>query len=401
MNITLSPEAELFRKEVLHFLDTQLTDELRRAANLTTGVHSHIEASRRWYKILASKGWLATTWPEEFGGAGWTALQRHIFGIEACKAGAPLLFNMGIRHLGPVLMAHGTREQQETYLPAILSGDHVWCQGYSEPSAGSDLASLRMRAVRNGDRYVLNGSKIWITGAQYATHIFCLVRTSDTGRKQEGISFVIVPMDTPGITVQPIITLAGEHEVNQVFFSDVSVPIANRVGEENNGWRVAKVLMAYTRSNNVNTSWVREQLEQLKRLCAGTSATGAPPPIANHHIAAQLANLEIQLQASETMELRLLSEMPGDQSPGALSSLLKTRGSELKQSLTQLFIEVAGYHGLPQQLEVLDPYSGIDGFGPPEFLTAMPRYLNERAATIYSGASEIQRNLLAKRVLGL
>jgi alkylation response protein AidB-like acyl-CoA dehydrogenase len=401
MKVTLSPEEELFRQEVRSFLDAELTDELKRAASLTKGVHSHIKASRQWYKILARKGWLAITWPEEFGGTGWTALQRHIFAIESCKAGAPLLFNMGIRHLGPVLMAHGTKEQQETYLPPILSGDHVWCQGYSEPSAGSDLASLQLRAVKDGDYYLLNGSKIWTTGAQYATHIFCLVRTSDTGRKQEGISFLIVPMDTPGIVVQPIITLAGDHEVNQVFFANVRVPIVNRVGEEHNGWQVAKVLMAYTRSNNVNTSWVREQLEQLKRLCAGNGVTDAPPPITNQHIAMQLVDLEIQLEASEMMELRLLSEIPGDQSPGALSSLLKTRGSELKQSLTQLVIEVAGYHGLPCQPEALDPYSDMDGIGPAEFLTAMPRYLNERAATIYSGASEIQRNLLAKRVLGL
>ena len=230
MLISLPKDAVEFRTTVREFLAEHLDAELKRAARLTTGVHTHIDASQRWYKILSRQGWIAPTWPKEYGGTGWNDLQRFIFGMECFRAGAPLLFNMGIRHLGPVLMAHGTEQQKNYYLPRILSGEDIWCQGYSEPSAGSDLASLQLKAERVGDEYVLNGSKLWTTGAHFATQMFCLVRTSCGERKQEGITFLVLPVDSPGIRVDPILTLAGDHEVNQVFFDDVRVPVENHIG---------------------------------------------------------------------------------------------------------------------------------------------------------------------------
>jgi len=399
--LSLPPEAIPFRDNVRQFLNEHLDEELQAAARLTTGVYTEIDAGRRWYDILARQGWVAPTWPVEYGGTGWTDLENHIFTSECFRAGAPLLFNMGVRHIGPILMARGTREQQDHYLPRILSGEHLWCQGYSEPGAGSDLASLKLRAVRDGDHYVLNGSKIWTTGAHFATHMFCLVRTSDIGRKQEGITFLLLTMNTPGIEVQPIISLAGDHELNQVFFNDVRVPVGGRVGDEGDGWRVAKSLMQYARATNVNTGWVRESLVRVKRLAARQpdgygAALGDEPGFAK-----QMAQAEIFLDRVQMLELRVLSATARGESPGAISSVLKTLGSEVKQHITELALEAVGWYGLPFQPQALNPYVRAEAIGPQCAVTAMPAYLNERAATIYSGASEVQRDVLAKQVLGL
>jgi alkylation response protein AidB-like acyl-CoA dehydrogenase len=399
--ISLPPEAVEFRDTVRAFLDAKLDDELRRAARLTTGVHTHMAAGKRWFRILAERGWAAPSWPEAFGGTGWSDLQRYLFDMECFRAGAPLLFNMGVRHIGPILMARGSDAQRDYYLPRILSGEHIWCQGYSEPGAGSDLAALRLKAERDGDHYVLNGRKIWTTGAHFATHMFCLVRTRKTGRKQEGITFLLLPMSTPGLDVRPIISISGDHELNHVFFDDVRVPVENRVGDEDDGWQVAKAMMARARSNNVNTGWVREALARLVRLAADEAdghggALGQEPAFAR-----KLAEAEIALGRLEVIELRVLATTHAGESPGAISSVLKTLGSEVKQQITELAAEAVAWYGLPFQPAALNPYGHAEFVGPADALTALPAYLNERAATIYSGASEIQRDVLAKRVLGL
>ncbi|MFV2091126.1 MAG: acyl-CoA dehydrogenase family protein, partial [Pseudomonadales bacterium] len=383
------------------FLTQHLDDHLKQAARLTTGVYTEIEAGKRWYKILSRKGWVAPTWPEEFGGTGWNALERHIFGIECFRAGAPLLFNMGIRHIGPILMAEGTREQRDYFLPRILSGQDIWCQGYSEPSAGSDLASLKLKAERVDDDYLLNGSKIWTTGAHFATHMFCLVRTSSEGRKQQGITFLLLSMDTPGLAVKPIISISGDHEFNEVFFENVRVPVENRVGAEGEGWRVAKALMQFARSNNVNTGWVREALAHLKRTAQVERDGKGRSLCEDESFARQLADTEIFLDTVEVMELRVLSSTRQGESPGAISSMLKTLGSQVKQRVTELAAEAVAYYGFPFQPEALNPCAAGPIIGPAHAITAIPAYLNERAATIYSGASEVQRDVLAKRVLGL
>lgn len=383
------------------FLREHLDDDLRRAARLTTGVHTEIEASQRWYRILADQGWVAYTWPEEHGGTGWNALERYLFGIECFRAGAPLLFNMGIRHIGPILMAEGTAAQKAHYLPAVLSGEHIWCQGYSEPGAGSDLAALKLKAVRRGDHYLLNGSKIWTTGAHFATHMFCLARTDDDGPKQAGISFLLLDMDTPGIEVQPIISISGDHEFNQVFFNDVRVPVTNRVGPEGDGWRVTKTLMQHARSTNVNTGWVREALARVRQLAARTANGQGGSLCQDPAFRRKLSEAEICLERVTMLELRLLAATHQGESPGPISSVLKTLGSEAKQQITELAAEAVAWYGLPFQPEALNPYAEFAPIGPAAGVTAMPSYLNERAATIYSGASEIQRDVLAKRVLGL
>jgi alkylation response protein AidB-like acyl-CoA dehydrogenase len=401
MQASLPPEALDFRTEVRDFLAASLSEPLKRAARLTTGVYSRIEAGQEWYRILSRKGWVAPTWPEEYGGTGWNALQRYIFGIECFRAGAPLLFNMGIRHIGPILMAEGTQAQRDYYLPRILQGKDIWCQGYSEPGAGSDLASLKMKADRIDAEYILNGSKIWTTGAHFASHMFCLVRTSSEARKQQGITFLLLPMDLPGINVKPILNFSGDHEFNEVFFDNVRVPVENRVGAEGEGWQVAKALMQFARSNNVNTGWVREALAQLKRLVAVATDGFGGSLGEDESFARQLAEAEIFLDRVEVLELRVLAATREGESPGAISSVLKTLGSEVKQRITELGAEAVAYYGFPYQPEALNPCAEVFSIGPEHASTAIPTYLNERAATIYSGASEVQRDVLAKRVLGL
>jgi alkylation response protein AidB-like acyl-CoA dehydrogenase len=401
MDFKLSNEIIEFRNEVREFLDQELGEDLRRASRLTIGTYTEMKACMRWYRILSKQGWIAPSWPEEYGGTGWDDLQRHIFGIECFKAGAPLLFNMGIRHIGPVLIAHGTQAQRDFYIPRILSGEDIWCQGYSEPTAGSDLAALKLRAERRGDEYILNGTKLWTTGAHFAQRIFCLVRTSDEGKKQAGITFLVMPMNAPGITVEPIISLNGQHECNQVFFDDVRVPVANRVGEENDGWRVAKVLMQFARSNNINMAWVREALQRIREAAEIESDGFGGKLITDADFSMKLSRTEINLMGVETLELRMLSEMSGNNNPGAMSSLLKSRASELIQEVSELLVEAVAWYGFPFQLEALDPFTDSEFVGPEYALPAVLLYLNQRSTTIASGSSEIQRDVLAKRVLGL
>ena len=400
MHLTMSAEDQAFQAEVRDFLDTHLTAEIREATALTSGVFSDIEVGRRWHRILHEKGWIAPSWPVEYGGTGWNVTQRYIYNVESARAGAPRLFSMGLRMCGPVVMKFGRPDQKQAVLPRILSGDDTWCQGYSEPGSGSDLASLQCRAVKDGDDYVINGTKIWTTGAHHANKMFCLVRTSTEGKPQEGISFVLIDMDTPGIKVEPIITLAGDHEVNQVFFDDVRVPQANRVGEENQGWTVAKYLLEFERGGSANAPGLQEGLARLRRLAAKETADGgslADDP----DFAKALDEVEIAITALEYSEHRIMSALSGGQNPGSASSMMKTRASELNQQLSELAVRAISYYGAPFQPEAREPGSNVEPIGPDHAVPVMAKYLNFRAASIYAGSNEIQRNIMAKLVLGM
>jgi alkylation response protein AidB-like acyl-CoA dehydrogenase len=383
-----------FRDEVRAFLDRALTPQMREAGRLTTSVFTDRQWSQPWHEALCRQGWVAPSWPVEYGGTGWNEVQRYIFAAECAAAGAPSLAPMGLRMCGPVLMGYGTADQKAHYLPRILSGEDYWCQGYSEPGSGSDLASLQLRAESDGEDYVLSGSKIWTTHAQFANRMFCLVRTSAEGRPQQGITFLLLEMDTPGLTVRPIITLAGDHEVNQVFFEDVRVPKANRVGEENKGWTVAKYLLEFERGGS-SAPGLKVALERLKAFAASAGLT------AEREYARRLAAAEIELEAIEATELRVMSALSAGTNPGPASSMLKVRGTEARQMLDELAIEAAGYDGWIEQKAAREPGGNVEPIGARENLTAMPRYLNNRAATIYGGSNEIQRNIMAQLVLGL
>jgi acyl-CoA dehydrogenase len=395
VQLTLPPEIRAFRDRVRRFLDDHLEDELRRDAARCAGVFQDYETSIRWHRILHRQGWVAPAWPEHYGGPGWDLMQRYVFASECNAAGAPALAPMGLGMCGPVLMGHGTDEQKAFYLPRILSGEDYWCQGYSEPGAGSDLASLSLRAERDGDHYILNGTKIWTTHAQHANRMFLLVRTSTEGRPQQGISFLLMDMDSPGVSVEPIAFSSGDHEVNTVFFEDVRVPVANRVGAENDGWTVAKYLLEFERGGGAaapglleSVADVRDQLARLpeaERLDAGR----------------RLDVLEVRVRALEIAELQSLAETERTGSPGPGASMLKIQGSELSQAISEIAVEAVGVYGAPYQPEATTPGSNAEPIGPADGVTTLPFYLNNRAATIYAGSSEVQRNISSKAVLGL
>ncbi len=400
MDLTLAAEDQAFREDVNAFIDEALTDDLAEAGRLTSGIFADVEIGRRWHKALHAKGWIAPAWPRAHGGTGWSAMQRFIFERECAARGAPRLFAMGLRMVGPVIMKFGRDDQKDFYLPKILSGEDTWCQGYSEPGSGSDLAALQTRAVQDGDDYVVNGTKIWTSGAQYANRMFCLVRTSSEGKRQEGISFILIDMDTPGITIEPIITLAGDHEVNQVFFDDVRVPVANRVGEENQGWTVAKYLLEFERGGTAYGPGLGAACAKLRTLAENEPAAG-DALIADAHFKSKLDAAEIEVRALDATEQRLMSAMSQGQNPGAASSMLKTRGSEVNQTLSELSVEAIAHYGFPFQPEARVPGNNVEPVGPAHGVPAMPRYLNVRAHSIYAGSNEIQRNIMAKLVLGL
>ncbi len=402
MELELSAEDETFRQEVRQFLDQELTEELREAGRLTTSVFTDKEWNLRWHKILYAKGWVAPGWPKEYGGTGWTEMQRYIFAAECSRAGTPNLSPMGLRMCGPMLMGFGTQAQKDYYLPRILSGEDYWCQGYSEPGSGSDLASLKCKAESDGDDYVINGTKIWTTHAHFANLMFCLVRTDASGKPQTGITFVLIDMNTPGISIEPIITMAGEHEVNQVFFDNVRVPKANRIGEENDGWTVAKYLLEFERGG-AYAPGLRVGVEKLKAL-AGDEADGEGAGgtlVESRAFKRKLAEFEIELDAQEFTEHRVMTALSNGQNPGPASSMLKVNGTEMRQKLDLLAVEAIGHYALPQQLEARMPGSNIEPVGPASAMTAVPTMLNNRAASIYGGSNEIQRGIMAKLVLGL
>ena len=394
MNLDLTNEEVAFRDEVRAFLDASLSPELREVGRRATSVFTDKQHSLPWQKILHAKGWAAPSWPVEYGGPGWGVMQRHIFAAECARAGAPGLAPMGLRMVGPVIMGFGTPEQKAHYLPRILSGEDYWCQGYSEPQAGSDLAALALRAVRDGDDYVLSGSKLWTTHAHWANRMFCLVRTDATGKPQAGITFLLLDMNTPGIRVRPIITLAGEHEVNEVFFDQVRVPVSERVGEENKGWTVAKYLLEFERGGS-SAPGLQVMLDRVRDVAweAGLLTEAA--------FRSKLMAAEIAVTAIEIAEQRTLAALASGANPGPASSMLKAQGAEALQMVDELMLETAGAYAAADQPGARQPGSNVAPIGPDAALTAMPRYLNDRAATIYGGSNEIQRDIIARLVLGL
>ncbi len=389
-----STRDEAFRDEVRRFLDAELGEDLRKVGRETTGVFTEWPLARPWHEILYRRGWAAPSWPKEYGGTGWSVVEQYIFASELAAAEAPKIPVMSLRMVGPVVMRFGRDDQKVRYLPKILSGEDFWCQGYSEPGAGSDLAALSTRAVSDGDDYIVNGTKIWTTHAQWANRIFCLVRTAASGKPQAGITFLLVDMDTPGITVEPIITMAGDHEVNQVFFDDVRVPKANRLGEENEGWTVAKYLLEYERSV-AHAAAIRAELAHVVRLAQADALWG------HAEWRTKLAEVEISLDAYQGIEHRILSAASRGESPGPGASILKVMFSELTQRVTELGTEIIGYRGLPTRQLAQPARANVEAVVPPEVASVMPRYLNARATTIFGGTNEVQRNLLAKLVLGL
>ena len=379
MEHLLTPADRAFRDEVRTFLAEKLPPDLARAGRRSTSVFFHPDVTRPWQAILHERGWAAPDWPVEHGGPGWSDVQRYIFAEEAARVHAPSLPPQGLKMVAPVIMHYGTPEQKATLLPRILSGHDLWCQGYSEPGAGSDLAALRLRAVRDGDDYVLNGSKIWTTHAQFANRIFCLVRTNGEGRPQQGISFLLFDMDLPGITVSPILTLAGEHEFNQVFFDDVRAPVAGRLGEENDGWTVAKHLLTFERGGRYAPS-LSAWLDLVRE---AAQATGWWDDLGNRE---RFAREEVAVAGLRAIELTALAG--GGPSPAVRPSMLKVLGTETSQRIDHLALEVAA------------AWEGGTDEAPDAIAVAMPRYLNNRAGSIYAGSNEIQRDLIARAVVG-
>ena len=394
MDLALTDDERAFQDEVRAFLDEALTPELRAAGRLATSVFMDWEYSRPWQLKLHAKGWAAPTWPKEYGGPGWGEMKRAIFAAELARAGAPPLPPQGLRMVGPCIMGYGTPEQKAFFLPRILSGEDFWCQGYSEPGAGSDLASLQMRADSDGDDYILNGSKIWTTHAQFANRMFALVRTKFDGKPQQGITFLLLEMDTPGISVKPIITMAGDHEVNQVFFDDVRVPKSGRVGEENKGWTVAKYLLEFERGGG-SAPGLKVSLGRVRSMAAAEGISDDPS------FMARLAGAEVAVEAIEMTEHRVLAELSEGRNPGPASSMLKTQGTEAMQRIDELAIDAIGHYANVDQPLARRPGSNVTPVGPEHGLVSMARYLNNRAGSIYGGSNEIQRDIMARMILGV
>ncbi|WP_421932293.1 acyl-CoA dehydrogenase family protein [Phenylobacterium sp.] len=400
MNLDLSADELAFQGEVRAFLADSLTPELRRAGRRATSVFMDKTYSLAWQRVLHARGWAAPSWPVAYGGPGWGVMQRAIFAAECARAGAPSLAPMGLKMVGPVIMGHGTPEQKAHYLPRILSGEDYWCQGYSEPQAGSDLAALALSAVPDGDDYLLSGTKLWTTHAHWANRMFCLVRTRTDGKAQAGITFLLLDMQSPGITVQPIVTLAGEHEVNQVFFDQVRVPQANRIGAENAGWTVAKYLLEFERGGGSGPG-LKVALEAVTALARAEAGDGGGALIDDPAFRSRLARAACAVEAVEMTEHRVLAALAAGNNPGPASSMLKTQGTETLQMIDELALEGAGAYAAVDQIEARAPGANLGWVGPEHSLTVTARYLNDRAASIYGGSNEIQRDIMARLVLGL
>ncbi|GKX34354.1 MAG: hypothetical protein MnENMB40S_19720 [Rhizobiaceae bacterium MnEN-MB40S] len=398
MDLNYSDEELAFRDEVRNFLDKELPKSL--SDKVLTGKRLTRDDMQGWHDILNSRGWLADGWPVEYGGTGWNAVQKQIFEDETCAAGAPRIIPFGLKMLAPVLIKYGSDAQKDYYLPRILDGSDWWCQGYSEPGAGSDLASLKTRAVRDGDHYVVNGQKTWTTLGQYANKIFCLVRTSTEGKPQEGISFLLIDMDTPGITVRPIILLEGTHEVNEVFFDDVRVPVENRIGEENKGWTYAKYLLTHERTNIANVGANKVALAHLRHI-AKLQTIRDKPLIEDPYFAQRLAQIEMDLDAMSTTNLRLLSSPDSVANAGPMSSMLKIKGTEIRQAINDLTRRALGPYAMPFVSEALDAGYNQEPIGPDYAAPVAADYFNIRKITIYGGSNEIQRGIISKMMMGL
>jgi alkylation response protein AidB-like acyl-CoA dehydrogenase len=402
MDLNFTPEEEQFRSEVRAFLADKLPARL--SDKVANGKHLSKADMQEWHAILNARGWLANHWPREYGGPGWTAVEKFIFENECALANAPRIVPFGVNMLGPVLIKYGNEGQKRYWLPRILDGSDWWCQGYSEPGAGSDLAAVKTTAVRGadalGEHYIVNGQKTWTTLGQHANMIFCLVRTDRDAKKQEGISFLLIDMNTPGVEVRPIITLDGEHEVNEVFFTDVRVPFENLVGEENRGWTCAKYLLTYERTNIAGVGMSVAALERLKRIAAQQMRNGRPLS-EDPSFAARLARVEIDLENMKTTNLRVIAAVAGGGVPGAESSMLKIRGTEIRQEISSLARRAMGVHARPFMAEALDgDYDGPQ-VGPDFAAAAAAQYFNNRKLSIFGGSNEIQKNIISKMILGL
>jgi alkylation response protein AidB-like acyl-CoA dehydrogenase len=400
MDLNYTAEDLSFRDEVRTYLDANLPADLKH--KVLKHKRMHKEDFVRWHKILARQGWVATGWPTEYGGTGWSATQRHIFDEECARAGTPAIMPFGVAMVAPVIMAFGNQAQKDYFLPRILNCDDWWCQGYSEPGSGSDLASIKTRAELvksdDGDYYLVNGQKTWTTLAQYADMIFCLVRTDNGVRKQEGISFLLMDMKSAGITVRPIIMLDEDHEVNEVFFDNVKVPVQNLIGEANKGWTYAKYLLGHERTSIAAVGRSKRELRSLKQLAAGQQKNGKPL-IDDPVYAAKLASLEIELMALEITVLRVISQDSGR--PGPEASLLKIKGTEIQQRLSELMMEAAGPYSLPFDPAFLQGETEHSVAGDDDAAPLASYYFNYRKTSIYGGSNEIQKNIISQMILGL
>jgi pimeloyl-CoA dehydrogenase large subunit len=400
MDLNYSAEELAFRDETRSWLEQNLPAALRdKVANYE---HLSREDLLSWHRILAKKGWVAPSWPKEWGGTGWNVVQRYIFEEELGYAGSPPLIPFGLTMCGPVLLRFGTDAQKKNFLPRIYHGEDFWCQGYSEPGSGSDLASLKTKAVREKDFYIVNGQKIWTTLGHYADWIFCLVRTDSSAEKrQEGISFLLIDMKTPGVTVRPLILMDGAHEVNEVFFDDVEVPVENLIGQENKGWDYAKFLLGNERVGIARVGVSKERIRRIKQLAA-VELAGGRPLIEDRRFREKLAAVEIELKALEITQMRVVAAEGRRErgKPDPASSVLKIKGSELQQATTELLMDVIGPYAAPY-----DPHSEEGSneppVGPDWAAMIAPNYFNTRKVSIYGGSNEIQKNIIAKAVLGL
>ena len=400
MHINFTQEELDFEKEVNQFFKEKFPKDIKQKQD--SSIPLEREDFVRWQKTLYEQGWAAINWPVEYGGTGWSTVQKYIFANEMAKANAPAIIPFGLGMVGPVIYTYGNDEQKERFLSDIIASNVWWCQGYSEPNSGSDLASLKTRADRDGDNYILNGTKTWTTMGHMADWIFCLVRTSsDVARKQEGISFILVDMKTPGVSVKPIITIEGDREVNEVHFEDVKVPANNLIGEEGKGWTYGKVLLQHERTNIAGVARSQYRLNRLKEKIKNANDT-QPSLAGDINFLRKIAELEIELKALEYTELRTLAAVSVGKAPGPESSLLKIRGTEIQQRLDELFMEAAGYFSLPyvpnQYALDSDREQHVGFVG--DTVSSL-QYFNNRKASIYGGSNEIQKNIIAKQVLGL
>ncbi len=398
MDLNFTPQEEAFRAEVQAFLKAKLPERI--ATKVKAGQRLSKADQDEWHAILNERGWLANHWPEAYGGPGWGAVEKFIFDTECALAGGPRIVPFGVNMLGPVLIKFGNEAQKKYWLPRILSGEDWWCQGYSEPGAGSDLASVKTTAVRQGDHYIVNGQKTWTTQGQHANMIFCLVRTDREAKAQSGISFLLVDMQSPGVELRPIRTLDGDKEVNEVFFTDVKVPVENLVGEENKGWTYAKYLLTYERTGIAGVGFCIAALAKLKVVAAKVMKNGKPldqDPL----FAARMAQVEIDLENMKTTNLRVIAAVAGGGVPGAESSMLKIRGTEIRQEILSLIRRAMGPYALPFIEEAQYEGYADEPVGPKEAATAAANYFNYRKLSIFGGSNEIQKNIISKMILGL
>jgi alkylation response protein AidB-like acyl-CoA dehydrogenase len=404
MRLAFNDEELAFQKEVRDWITANIPPEVAEESRRSRTSHVSKERLLQWQKKLASKGWLCPNWPKDYGGPGWNSTQKFIFEMEMARADSPYLSSFSIKMVAPVLMKYGSPAQKQRFLPKIAAAEELWCQGYSEPGSGSDLASLRTKAVRQGDHYVVNGQKIWTTNAHYADWIFCLVRTSNEGKRQEGISFLLIDMKSPGIKIDPIYLVDGtrtpmRHEVNQVFFTEVKVPVENRVGEENKGWTYAKYLLEFERGGQAHGPRLRKAFRHLQTL-SRTQLDAGESLSASAQWREKMAALEMEIDAVEMNEMMFYSSLKTGDAPGNMASVVKMRGTEVGQKVTELAVEAVGWYGAPFT-ELRNYDSNVVPVGGDYVDDVSPRYFNTRKTTIYGGSSEVQRNVLAKAMLGL